>query len=111
MSKQLFVGNLSAETSEPELDSAFARWGGRGAAIPTKESGRSRGFGLVDVADDQLDAAIAAMHGAELDGRVLAVHEARWRADLGGYGPARGGYYSGGCGGYGEGGAGGGGRW
>jgi RNA recognition motif-containing protein len=111
MSKQLFVGNLSVETSEAELNLAFARWGGSGAAIPTNDSGRSRGFGLVEVPDDQLNAAIAAMRGAELNGRILAVHEARWRADLGGYGPARGGYYSGGCGGYGEGGAGGGGRW
>jgi RNA recognition motif-containing protein len=117
MSKRLFVGNLSFDTSESSLDAAFSEWGGSGATIPTNESGRPKGFGFIEVADDQASAAIAAMNGKELDGRALTVNEARPREDRGGYGGgSRGGYGGGGGGrgGYGGGGGrggGGGGRW
>ena len=111
MSKRLFVGNLSFNTSEADLESAFSQWGGTGATIPTNESGRPKGFGFIDVSDDQLEAAISAMHGKELDGRTLTVNEARPREDrggggYGGGGGGRGGYGGGGGGGYGGGGGG-----
>jgi cold-inducible RNA-binding protein len=102
MPKRLFVGNLSFNTSEADLESAFSEWGGSGATIPVNESGRPKGFGFVNVEDDQMDAAISAMHGKELDGRTLTVNEARPREDRGGggYGGGRerdrGGYGGGG---------------
>jgi cold-inducible RNA-binding protein len=119
MSKRLFVGNLSHDTSETDLNTAFAPWGGSGAAIPTdRDSGRGKGFGFVEVADDQMNAAISAMNGKELAGRPLTVNEARPREDRGGYGGGGGGRggYGGGGGGGGRGGrggygGGGGGRW
>ena len=113
MSKRLYVGNLSPATSAAELETAFAPWGGSAANLPIDEQRRPRRFGFVNVADDQMHAAILAMDGRELGGRALTVFEATWRADLGGYGPVsgRGGIYTGGRGGYGTGGGGGGGRW
>ena len=114
MSKRLFVGNLSVDTSETDLDAAFAQWGGSGATIPTNESGRPKGFGFVEVADDQASAAIAAMNGKDVGGRNLTVNEARPREDRGGYGGGgggRGGYGGGGGGRGGYGGGGGGRRW
>ncbi len=111
MSTRLYVGNLSSTTSAADLERAFAPWGGCSVSIPVDDMRRPRPFGFLDVADDQMVTAIAAMHGQELGGRVLAVCEARWPANNGGYGPTRGGWYTGGRGGYGEGGAGGGGRW
>lgn len=107
MSKRLFVGNLSWEVAEADLEKAFAQWGGTGAAIPTeRDSGRSKGFGFIEVPDEQANAAIAAMNGKELAGRPLTVNEARPREDRGGYGGGGGG----GRGGYGGGGGGRGGR-
>ena len=92
MSKRLYVGNLSFDTSEADLNSAFSQWGGNGAAIPTdRDSGRAKGFGFVEVADDQMNAAISAMNGKELAGRSLNVNEARPREDRG-YGGRSGGY-------------------
>ena len=103
MSKRLFVGGLSWQTTEAELESAFARWGGSNATIPTdRDSGGSKGFGFVEVADDQMNAAIAAMNGKGLGGRTLTVNEARPREDRGGSGGYGGG--GGSRGGYGGGG-------
>jgi len=102
MTKRLFVGNLSFETTEDGLQSAFAEWGATSATIPTGESGRSRGFGFVEVDDDKADAAITAMNGANLDGRTITVNEARPRPERsfngGGYrsGGGRGGFGGGG---------------
>ncbi len=107
MSKRLFVGNLSWEVAEADLEQAFAEWGGSGAVIPTdRDSGRSKGFGFIEVPDDQMNAAINAMNGKELAGRPLTVNEARPREDRGGggYGRGGGGGYGGGGGGYGGGG-------
>jgi RNA recognition motif-containing protein len=90
----------------------FAQWGATGATVPTDDGGRSKGFGFVDIADDeQASQAIQAMDGKEIEGRTLSVSEARPRPESGGGG--RGGY-GGGRGGYGggRGGSGGGrGRW
>ena len=119
MSKRLYVGNLSWEVAEGDLEKAFEQWGGRNAAISTdRDSGRSKGFGFIEVEDDQMNAAINAMNGKELAGRPLTVNEARPREDRGyggGGGGGRGGYGGGGGGrgggyGGGRGGGGGGGR-
>jgi RNA recognition motif-containing protein len=103
--KRLFVGNLSFDMSEADLESAFSQWGATGATIPINESGRSKGFGFVNIPDEQMDAAIAAMNGKEIQGRTLTVNEARPREERGGgYGGGRsygGGYGGGGGGGYG----------
>ena len=110
MSKRLFVGNLSWNTSESALQSAFAPYGCTSAVIPTSEDGRAKGFGFVEVDDNQMDNAISAMNGKELDGRALTVNEARPRVERsGGYGGGNRGGGGGGRGGYG--GGGGGGRW
>lgn len=101
MSKRLFVGNLSYNISEQELQEAFAPYGSTGATIPVKEDGRPKGFGFVDVADDQCDAAIQAWDGKELAGRVIAVDQAKPRPEgggRGGYGGRRDGGYGGGGG-------------
>ncbi len=105
MSKRLYVGNLSFNTTENELNQAFEPFGGSGAVLPSDHDGRSKGFGFVDVADDQAAAAIAAMNGKTMDGRTLNVNEARPREDRGGSGGG-----GGRSGGYGGGGGGGGSR-
>jgi RNA recognition motif-containing protein len=102
LSKRLFVGNLSFNTTEGDLERAFAPFGATEVVIPTGHDGRSKGFGFVDVADDQMNAAISALNGKEMDGRTLNVNEARPREDRGG----RSGGYGGGGGGYGGGGGG-----
>lgn len=106
MSKRLFVGNLSYDTSEQDLQGAFAPYGATSATIPTDYDGRGKGFGFVDVSEDQMNAAISAMNGKEVQGRALNVNEARPRPERSGGG---GGGYSGGGGGRGD--SGGGGRW
>src|SRR4051794_14984104 len=114
MSKRLYVGNLSFNTTEDDLNNAFSQWGGSGASIPTdRDSGRGKGFGFIEVTDDQMNAAISAMNGRDLDGRTLTVNEARPREDRGGGGGGGRGGYGGGGGGGGRGGygGGGGGRW
>ena len=123
MSKRLFVGNLSFDVSETELQEAFAPYGSTAATIPTNDSGRPKGFGFVDVEDGQMDAAIAAWDGKDMKGRSVAVNEAKPRPQVqtwstGGGDRGRGGYGGGGRGGYGggggggrSGGGGGGGRW
>jgi RNA recognition motif-containing protein len=119
VSKRLFVGNLSFDVTEDELQQAFSQWGATDATIPTSDSGRPKGFGFVDVEDSQASAAIAAMDGKEIAGRTIAVNEARPREDrrtgggggYGGGGGRSGGYGGGGGGGRGGyGGGGGGGR-
>lgn len=89
MSKKLFVGGLSWDTTDASLNNAFARFGTvREAKVVTdRESGRSRGFGFVTFEDNaEADKAIDAMNGTMLDGRSLNVNEARDRGDSGGGG-------------------------
>jgi cold-inducible RNA-binding protein len=100
MSNRLFVGNLSFDTTEGELQTAFAPYGATSATIPTDYDGRSKGFGFVDVEADQMQSAISVMNGKEIAGRTLNVNEARPRVERG-----SGGYGSGDRGGSG------GGRW
>ena len=117
MSKRLFVGNLSFDISETDLVEAFAEYGATGATIPTTDSGRPKGFGFVDVPDEQLQAAISGMDGKDLGGRNIAVNEAKPKPEVSHWASPRSGGYGGGGrggrGGYGGGGgrSGGGGRW
>ena len=80
MSKRLYVGNLSADTTEQGLMQAFAAWAPATATLPMASRGRQRAFGFIEIPDDeQAVLAIAAMNGKELDGRDLTVNEARPR--------------------------------
>ena len=117
MSKKLYVGNLSFETTTADLEAAFGPHGTvqRAQIVTDRETGRSRGFAFVEMADGA-DQAIQAMNGADFGGRTLTVNEAKPREDRprggGGYGGGGGGrgYGGGGGGGGGYGGGGGGGR-
>ncbi|AKX93318.1 RNA-binding protein [Moorella thermoacetica] len=82
MVRTLYVGNLPWATSEEELARAFASHGEVLSAriITDRQTGRSRGFGFVEVNDADADQMIAAMNGAELGGRILTVNEARARS-------------------------------
>lgn len=103
MGKKLYVGNLSYETTDADLEQLFAAFGNVQSAqvIMDRDTGRSKGFGFVEMGSDQeAQAAIAGLSGKEVGGRSLTVNEARPREDRGG-GGGRGG---GGRGGYGGGG-------
>lgn len=78
--KKLFVGNLSFDTTETSLRSAFAAHGtvASAAIVSDRETGRSRGFGFVEMDDSAAaDTAIATLNNTELDGRKIVVNEAR----------------------------------
>ncbi|KPK79578.1 MAG: RNA-binding protein [Phycisphaerae bacterium SM23_33] len=80
--KRIYVGGLSYETTEEKLRELFAAHGSvEGVAIITdRTTGRSRGFGFVEMTDDnEATAAITELNGAQLDGRTLTVNEARPR--------------------------------
>ncbi len=79
--KRLYVGNLPWTVNEEGLQAAFAEWGSTSATIPMNDQGKSKGFGFVDVAEDQAAAAIEAMNGADMGGRPLTVNEARPREE------------------------------
>jgi RNA recognition motif-containing protein len=110
----IYVGNLSFDTDDAELERTFTEFGEVSSArvIQDRESGRSRGFGFVEMADNtQAEAAIQALNGKEIGGRPLTVNEAKPREDRRGGGGGGGGYGGGGGGGgYGGGGGGGGDR-
>ncbi len=109
MAKNIYVGNLPYETTGDDLVELFQAYGAvtSGQVIIDKFSGRSRGFGFVEMADDhESQAAIDALNGTPFGGRPLTVNEARPREERGGGGGGRGGY---GGSGYGDGGYGGGG--
>ncbi len=80
----IYVGNLSFDTSESDLQNAFASYGAVSTArIATdRDTGRARGFGFVEMANQaEAQAAIAALNGSELQGRTLTVNEARPREE------------------------------
>jgi RNA recognition motif-containing protein len=91
MSKNIYVGNLSYETSSDDLREVFGEYGSvdRAQVATDRDTGRSRGFGFVEMKDGG-DEAIAALNGAELRGRSLKVNEAKPREERpragGGYG-------------------------
>jgi len=106
---KLYVGNLSFNTTEESLSQLFAEFGtvGRASVVTDRDTGRSRGFGFVEMSSDQeAKAAISALDGKQFDGRTIQVNVARPREGGGGGG---GGGGRGGRGG--GGGGGGGGRW
>jgi RNA recognition motif-containing protein len=126
--KNLYVGNLPFTTTQAELEQLFGQYGTvtKAQVISDRETGRSRGFGFVEMSSGA-DEAVAAMNGAEYQGRRLTVNEAKPREERprsggggygggGGGGGGRSGYGGGGGsrggygGGYGGGGGGGGGR-
>src|SRR5215210_2770347 len=118
MGKNIYVGNLPFDTTGDDLVELFQVYGTvtSGQVIIDKFSGRSRGFGFVEMAnDDEAQAAIDALNGSPFGNRPLTVNEARPREERGGGGGGgRGGYgggggrggYGGGGGGYGGGGGG-----
>ena len=111
MGKNIYVGNLPYDTTGDDLVQLFQTHGTvtSGQVIIDKFSGRSRGFGFVEMAnDDEAQAAIEALNGTSYGNRPLTVNEARPREDRGGGGGGRGGYGGGGGGrgGYGGGGGG-----
>lgn len=77
----IFVGNLPYSTTSSDLEALFAQHGAvqSAAVITDRETGRSRGFGFVEMADDEARAAIEALNGYDVDGRNLTVNEARPR--------------------------------
>jgi len=80
--KNLFVGNLAFQTTESDLRALFEPFGqvGRVHMAMDRETGRARGFGFVEMAnDDEANNAIAALHGKEVGGRNVTVNEARPR--------------------------------
>jgi len=104
MSMKLYVGNLSFQTSSDDLQQLFAQAGTVESAsvVEDRETGRSRGFGFVEMSSAEEGAkAIEQFNGKEFNGRNLTVNEARPREDRGGRGGG-----GGGRGGYGGGGGG-----
>jgi len=88
----LFVGNLSYETNDQSLRDAFEAYGAVSSAtvITDRETGRSRGFGFVEMNDDgEARAAIEGLNDTDLNGRALNVNEARPRESRGGGGGGR----------------------
>ena len=79
MAKKLYIGNLSYSTTDDSLKNAFAQAGTvvSASVISDRETGRSRGFGFVEMEDADAQKAIDMFNGKELDGRQLVVNEAR----------------------------------
>ena len=103
MATKLYVGNLSFRTTGEDLREAFSAAGTVESAtvIEDRDSGRSRGFGFVEMATpEEAAAAIEQFNGKEFGGRNLTVNEAKPRADRGGGGAGRGYGGGGGRGGY-----------
>lgn len=107
MSQKLYVGNLSFDTTQQDLEQMFGEFGTVESTniIEDRDTGRSRGFGFVEMSSkEEGEAAISALNGKEVSGRALTVNEAKPRENSGGGGGGnRGG---GGRGGYGGGGGG-----
>jgi cold-inducible RNA-binding protein len=99
--KNIYVGNISFQTSEQDLDAAFSAYGqvDRVQIVKDRDTGQSRGFAFVEMSNNaEADKAMEALNGADMGGRTLTVNEARPRE------PRQGG------GGFGAGGGGGGGN-
>lgn len=108
MSSKLYVGNLSFSSSDQDLEDLFSQAGTVESVniITDRDTGRSRGFGFVEMSSaEEANAAIAQFNDTEFDGRNLVVNEAKPRENRGGGGGG------GGRGGYGGGGGGRGNRW
>ena len=79
MTKKLYVGNLSYGTTDGDLTDLFSQVGEVISAVIIKDkfSGRSKGFGFVEMSDENADTAIAELNGKEFDGRALNISEAK----------------------------------
>jgi len=89
MGSKLYVGNLSYNSTSSDLEQLFGQHGTVQSAevIQDRDTGRSKGFGFVQMGSDQeAQAAISALNGQEVDGRALTVNEAKPREDRGGGG-------------------------
>ncbi|NLP43346.1 MAG: RNA-binding protein [Peptococcaceae bacterium] len=84
MTKTLYVGNLPWATSSEELTDFFSRYGNvvSSRIITDRETGRSRGFGFVEVNEEDAERLAEELNGAEFNGRALTVNEARPRQTL-----------------------------
>lgn len=96
MGKKLYVGNLSYSIGDSNLQDLFSAYGTVTSAqvVMDRETGRSKGFGFVEMGTDQeANAAISALNGKEVEGRALTVNEARPKPEggRGGFGGGRGG--------------------
>ncbi len=105
----IFVGNLSYQTSQDELHAAFAQYGSveRVNIVTDRDTGQPRGFAFVEMTERRdAETAISQLNGAELNGRAMNVNEARPKpaGGGGGYGGGGGGFNRGGGGGRGRGG-------
>jgi RNA recognition motif-containing protein len=82
---RIYVGNLSFRTTDQGLSELFSQYGEVQSAVVVmdRETGRSRGFGFVEMDDEPARTAIEALNGAELEGRNLKVNEARPREEGG----------------------------
>jgi RNA recognition motif-containing protein len=109
--KNIYVGNLTFDATADDLIQLFGEYGrvAKAQIVSDRETGRSRGFGFVEM-EDGGDEAIAALNGTNFRGRNLTVNEAKPREDRGGGGGGGRGGYGGGRGGHGGGGGYGGGR-
>ena len=110
LTQRIYVGNLSFQTTESEVAELFGQFGTVvSCALPNdRETGRPRGFGFVEMAEEDAKKAIASLDGKDFGGRSLRVNEAQPRESRGGGfgGGGGGGGYGGGGGGYGGGGGG-----
>ena len=93
MPKKMFVGNLSFQTTESDIRAAFEQFGAveSVAIITDRDTGRSKGFGFVEMSEEDAKQAIAKLSGSELGGRALTVNEAKpmVKRDFGGGGGRR----------------------
>ena len=88
MSKRIYVGNLSYQTTENDLTNLFEQAGQVESVniITDRDTGRSKGFGFVEMSSEDADKAIAQFNGTEVNGRALTVNEARPREERSGGG-------------------------
>lgn len=93
MSKRIYVGNLSYQTTENDLTNLFEQAGQVESVniITDRDTGRSKGFGFVEMSAEDADKAIAQFNGTEVNGRALTVNEARPREERSGGGRGFGG--------------------
>ena len=79
MSKKIYVGNLSFQTTEGDITEAFSGFGSVESVsiITDRDTGRSKGFGFVVMEDEGASKAIATLNGSQLNGRALTVNEAK----------------------------------
>src|SRR4030088_623215 len=99
MAMKLYVGGLAYSVTEQELEALFAEYGTvtSAAVIKDRDSGQSKGFGFVEMADDtEAKAAMAALNGKDVSGRSIMVNEARPQTDRRPSGGGGGGYGNGG---------------